>query len=67
MRGAFWGGLIAHTIAALVATVAGLYHPAEWAESDTMRGFLGFWSMLVFFAVGAAIGAAMSSGEAREK
>lgn len=57
VRGAFWGGLIAHTIAALAATVAGLYRPAEWAGSDLWRGFFGLWSMLVLFAIGAAIGA----------
>ena len=57
VRGAFWGGLIAHTIAALLATIAGLYRPAEWAASDLWRGFLGLWSMLVLFAVGATIGA----------
>ena len=57
VRGAFWGGLIAHTIAALLATIAGLYRPAEWAPTDMWRGFLGLWSMLVLFAVGAVIGA----------
>ena len=61
VRGAFWGGLIAHTIAALVATVAGLYRPAEWAGTDAWRGFFGFWSMLVFFAIGAVIGAIVNS------
>ena len=57
MRGAFWGGLIAHSIAALLATVAGLYRPAEWDGGDVWRGFFGFWSMLVLFAIGAVIGA----------
>ena len=57
VRGAFWGGLIAHTVAALLATVAGVYKPAEWAATDTWRGFLGLWSMLALFAVGAAVGA----------
>jgi hypothetical protein len=61
IRGAFWGGLLAHTLAALIATVAGLYRPAEWAASDLWRGFFGLWSMLVFFAIGAAIGAMRSS------
>ena len=61
VRGAFWGGLVAHTIAALLATVAGLYRPAEWAPGDIWRGFLGFWSMLVLFAIGAAIGAVIGA------
>jgi hypothetical protein len=60
LRGAFWGGLVAHTVAALAASVAGMYEPAEWAASDTVRGFLGYWSMLLFFLVGAGVGAAMS-------
>ena len=57
IRGAFWGGLVAHTVAALLATIAGLYRPAEWAANDLWRGFFGFWSMLVLFAIGAGIGA----------
>ena len=61
VRGAFWGGLIAHTVAALLATIAGLYRPAEWAPTDTWRGFLGLWSMLVLFAIGAAIGAVIGA------
>ncbi len=61
VRGAFWGGLVAHTVAALLATVAGLYRPAEWAPTDTWRGFFGLWSMLVLFAIGAAIGAVMGA------
>jgi hypothetical protein len=64
VRGAFWGGLIAHTAAALLATVAGLYRPAEWAASDLWRGFLGLWSMLVLFAIGAAIGAVVGARSA---
>ena len=61
VRGAFWGGLLAHTVAALLATVAGLYRPAEWAPTDTWRGFFGLWSMLVLFAIGAAIGAVIGA------
>lgn len=61
VRGAFWGGLVAHTIAALAATFAGLYRPAEWAPSDLWRGFFGLWSMLVLFGIGAAIGAFMGA------
>ena len=67
VRGAFWGGLVAHSVAGLVATVAGLYRPAEWAAGDTVRGFFGFWSMLVLFAIGAAIGAAVNSREGSRK
>ncbi len=61
VRGAFWGGLVAHTVAALAATVAGLYRPADWAGGDLWRGFFGLWSMLVLFAVGAVIGAILGA------
>ena len=61
LRGAFWGGLIAHTIAALFATIAALVRPAEWAADDTWRGFFGLWSMLAFFVVGAVIGAVVKT------
>ena len=62
MRGAFWGGIIAHTIAALLATLAGVLWPLEWDGGDRWRGFFGFWSMLVLFAIGAVIGALMNGG-----
>lgn len=61
VRGAFWGGLVAHSVAALLATIAGLYRPAEWAATDLWRGFFGLWSMLVLFAIGASVGAIIGS------
>jgi hypothetical protein len=71
VRGAFWGGIIAHSGAAVLATVAGVLWPVEWESDDTMRGFLGFWSMLVLSAVGATIGALLNGrrgrGSARER
>lgn len=63
MRGAFWGGIIAHSAAAVLATVAGVAWPVEWATDDTTRGFLGLWSMLLLSAAGAAIGAALNGRE----
>ncbi len=62
MRGAFWGGITAHTVGAVAASIAGMVPAAEWAGSDIVRGFFGYWSMLVFFAVGALIGAMMAGG-----
>ena len=62
MRGAFWGGIIAHTIAALLATLAGVLWPMEWDGGDRWRGFFGFWSMLVLFVIGAVIGALVNRG-----
>jgi hypothetical protein len=60
MRGAFWGGIIAHSIGALLATAAGVFWPVEWDSDDTVRGFFGFWSMLLLFVAGAAIGAVVN-------
>jgi hypothetical protein len=57
VRGAFWGGIIAHTLAAMLATAAGVFWPLEWGATDSWRGFFGYWSMLVLFIVGALIGA----------
>jgi hypothetical protein len=65
IRGAFWGGLIAHTAAALLATAAGVFWPREWDPGDTWRGFFGFWSMLVLFVIGAAIGAVVNGRASR--
>lgn len=65
MRGAFWGGIIAHTIAALLATAAGVFWPLEWDATDGWRGFFGFWSMLVLFILGALIGALVNDRAAR--
>ena len=60
MRGAFWGGIIAHSLGAVLATVAGVVWPVEWEADDTVRGFLGFWSMLLLSVAGATIGALMN-------
>ncbi len=65
IRGAFWGGLIAHSVAALLATAAGVFWPAEWGGADRWRGFFGFWSMLVLFIVGAIAGALANARAAR--
>jgi hypothetical protein len=65
VRGAFWGGVIAHSVAALLATGAGVFWPVEWEASHTWRGFFGFWSMLVLFVVGAGIGAAVNDRAAK--
>jgi hypothetical protein len=60
-RGAFWGALIAHVVAAPPALVAAMFPAAEWAPTDTMRGALGFWSLLVAPVLGALFGAVIAS------
>jgi amino acid transporter len=54
---AFWGALIAHVVMAPIALVAAMSPAAEWAPTDTLRGALGFWSLLVVPAIGGMIGA----------
>jgi protein-S-isoprenylcysteine O-methyltransferase Ste14 len=54
-RGAFWGGIVGHSIALLVAIGALHYPPVIWTTD--VRIAIGFWSMLLGGAVGAAIGA----------
>jgi hypothetical protein len=56
-RGAFWGGVVGHTAAAIVASIAGLYRPELWSDADVLRGFLGFWLMLVAGVGGLIVGA----------
>jgi hypothetical protein len=54
-RGAFWGGLVGHSIAIVVALAALHYPPVLWQGGT--RATLVFWSMLLGGALGAAVGA----------
>jgi ABC-type spermidine/putrescine transport system permease subunit II len=54
---AFWGAVIAHVVMAPIALVAAMSPAAEWAPADTLRGALGFWSLLVVPAIGGLVGA----------
>lgn len=56
-RRMFWGALTGYGVAAVAALSASMKPAAMWAPVDTVRGFLGFWSLLVFAVVGAMIGA----------
>jgi len=55
-RGAFWGVVIGHTVAMLVATAAALYSPVKWSAADVARGAVGLWGMLLLGVVGGVIG-----------
>lgn len=63
-RGAFWGALVGH----LVVLPAVLWHamvPAvAWAPDDRVRGFFGFWALLLVPLLGAAAGAWRGRGTA---
>ncbi len=59
-RRAFWGAILGHCIAGTVAMIVGMVEPQEWTAGDTLRGFLGLWSLLVFPLIG-ALGAWVSA------
>jgi hypothetical protein len=54
-RGAFWGGVIGHSIAMVVTLVAMHWPPVIWQGGA--RTTLVFWSMLLGGTLGAAVGA----------
>jgi hypothetical protein len=54
-RRGFWGALIGHVTALVVASIAGMTPPEEWASTDMMRGLLAYWSFVLFPAVGALL------------
>ena len=62
-KGAFWGGVTGHTVAALIASAAGLYRPEQWSEADATRGFLGLWLMLIAGIGGIVVGALIGARE----
>jgi NAD/NADP transhydrogenase beta subunit len=53
-RGAFWGGVIGHSIALLVAVTAMHAPPVLWESSTRIAA--AFWSMLAGAVVGAGAG-----------
>lgn len=65
-RGAFWGVVIGHTAALLLATAAALYLPVRWSGDDTMRGLVGLWGMLVLGVFGGVAGYLLAEGEERD-
>lgn len=57
-RGAFWGGVIGHTIAVVVAVTLLHYPPVMW--TGEVRAAIAMWVMLVGAGVGGAVGAGRS-------
>jgi hypothetical protein len=65
-RAAFWGALLAHTLAAIPTLAVALYPAAAWSSGDRWRGLLGYWSLLIAAPTGAVVGAAAARiGERR--
>lgn len=54
-RAMFWGGLAGYLIASIAALVVGMKPAAEWASDDRLRGFLGYWGLLVGAILGAVL------------
>lgn len=55
-RSAFWGAMLGHIAAAVVATTWGMIPAETLTEQETARGAAALWSLLAFPLVGAAIG-----------
>lgn len=53
---AFWGGVLGHLAAVVVANAAGLITSEAWSSEDQMRGFAGYWALFIFPAAGALLG-----------
>ncbi|MEP7380331.1 MAG: hypothetical protein ABI910_01525 [Gemmatimonadota bacterium] len=53
---AFWGAIIGHCVAGLLALSFGILTPELWPDTDAVRGFFGLWAMLLFPMLGALAG-----------
>lgn len=60
-RRIFWGALVGYLVAALAAMWVGMVPAAEWSSTDTARGLLGFWGLLLGPIIGAAAAAIAST------
>jgi hypothetical protein len=54
VRGAFWGGVVGHSIAAIIAVTAMHWPPVIW--TGEVRTALALWSMLLGGVLGMLIG-----------
>lgn len=55
-RSAFWGAVLGHVVALVLAVVLGMIPPEAWTGEDRWRGFIGLWSLVVFPIVGLIAG-----------
>jgi hypothetical protein len=56
-RNIFWGALIGHCIAGIIALFYGMIPPESWVPENTTRGFFGLWALLLLPVAGAVLGA----------
>ena len=64
-RSAFWGAVLGHCLALVLAVGLGMIPPEAWTGEDRWRGFIGLWSLLVFPLVGAAVASVLHRAPAR--
>jgi hypothetical protein len=64
-QSAFWGAMIGHIVACIVALTASLIPPIGWLSTDTVRGAAGVWALLALPLLGAMLGAFTRSGTHR--
>jgi hypothetical protein len=55
-RNVFWGAISGHILAGIVALISALMRPEAWTSQETLRGFLGMWSLVLLPALGALAG-----------
>ncbi len=58
---AFWGALVGHVLAATVAMFTAMIPPEAWSGDDYLRGLLSVWSLILWPAIGVAVGLARSA------
>jgi hypothetical protein len=63
---AFWGGVIGYCVSGPLAVVWGMIPPESWESGETVRGFVGLWSMLIFPLLGAVVAMLTASDAARD-
>jgi hypothetical protein len=56
-RRAFWGAIIGHCVAGVLALTLGMIPPESWTSEETIRGFFGLWGLLLLPLFGGAAGA----------
>lgn len=47
-RRTFWGAIIGHCVAGILAVTFSMIPPESWTDSESTRGFFGLWALLLF-------------------
>jgi hypothetical protein len=65
-RSIFWGAIIGHTVATVIASVAAIWPPREPGPGDEIRSALILWTLLLGGVIGALLALARTSLRNRE-